>query len=161
MSNTFSLGDTAFALNDSGTFAVECKIVTILASGCDYVVEPVSDFSLSIHDRIPARRHLFKTQADADAAVEKNLASRKYDRRIDNLTTLITADAKKAQDSLAALNAVIAGTLAASSNTVTGVDWNANPGDAHAKLVDLQWEIERLANSLEKALQAATKIAAE
>lgn len=82
MSNTFSLGDTVFALNDSGTFAVECKIVTILASGCDYVVEPVSDFSLSIHDRIPARHHIFKTQADAAAAVEKTVAFRdKADRQ--------------------------------------------------------------------------------
>ena len=80
----------------------------------------------------------------------------KYDRRIENLKTLIEVDAKKAQDSLAALNEVIAGAFAESSNTVNASDWNTDRADAHAKLVDLQWEIERLANSLEKAVHAAT-----
>jgi len=85
-------------------------------------------------------------------------ATNKYERRIENLKTLIEVDAKNAQDSLTALNEAIAGTFAELSNTVTSVDWNTDRADAHAKLVDLQWEIERLANSLEKAVHAATKI---
>jgi len=81
----------------------------------------------------------------------------KYDRRIETLKTLIESDAKNARDSLAALNDVIAGTFADVTNRVTSVDWNTDRADAHAQLVDLQWEMERLANSLEKAVHAATK----
>ena len=85
-------------------------------------------------------------------------ATNKYERRIENLKTLVDAEAKKAQDSLAALSEIIEKTFAESANTVTATEWNEDRADAHTKLVDLQWEMERLATSLEKALHAAVNV---
>lgn len=74
MSNTFNLGDRVFVVADTGTYFVECKIVTIRASGVDYVVEPISDHSLSIHDRIKTGDYIFRDKDSAIAEIEKNRA---------------------------------------------------------------------------------------
>jgi hypothetical protein len=69
VNDTFSPGDHVFVLANNGSSAVECKIIVVLASGCDYVVEPVECRYLSTSDRRPANCHIFKDKAAAFRAV--------------------------------------------------------------------------------------------
>lgn len=78
--------------------------------------------------------------------------------RIEKVRALIADHEQQARSVLAALNEVFASTLAEASNSVTSSQWNPDQNDAYTKLIDLEWEMERLSNSLIKARHAALKI---
>jgi hypothetical protein len=80
--------------------------------------------------------------------------------KMDKTKSLIADHKYRAISTLCDLNGVFSAALAEASNTVTASELNLDQSEAYAKLIDLEWEMERLANSLTKAHQAAMKIMA-
>jgi hypothetical protein len=78
--------------------------------------------------------------------------------KTDKIKAMIAEHKYRAISTLCDLNEVFSAGLAEASNTVTASELNPDQSEAYAKLIDLEWEMERLANSLTKAHQAAMKI---
>lgn len=75
MNDTFSIGENVFVLVNDRTAVVECKIVAIRASGCDYAVEPIEDRYLSRDDKIAVGCNIFRSNAKAWYAVAQKWAA--------------------------------------------------------------------------------------
>jgi len=78
--------------------------------------------------------------------------------KTDKIKAMIAGHDQQARSMMAALNEVFAAALTEASNTVTASEWNPDQSDAYTKLIDLEWEMERLSKSLLNARQAALKI---
>jgi len=78
--------------------------------------------------------------------------------KTNKIKAMIAAHDEQARSMMAELYDVFEAALTKASNTITASESNPDQSDSYTKLVDLEWEMERLSNSLINARKAALRI---